>query len=169
MFELAVPWWEFVIRGVVVYTFLIILLRITGKRQIGQLSPFDLVLLLIISNAVQNSMNAGDNSLVGGLISSTSLVAINYLLGLLTFKSRRLEDLVEGRPQILVHNGLIFEDIMYDAKLTRQELDSTLRQLGFFELKDVKLAILENNGKVTVQGYDKLDSNSKKPRKQKGL
>lgn len=169
MFELAVPWWEFVIRGVVVYTFLIILLRMTGKRQIGQLSPFDLVLLLIISNAVQNSMNAGDNSLVGGLISATSLVAINYLLGLLTFKSRRLEDLVEGRPQILVHNGLIFEDIMYDAKLTRQELDSTLRQLGFFELKDVKLAILENNGKVTVQGYDKLDSNSKKPRKQKGL
>lgn len=167
MFELAVPWWEFVVRGVVVYTFLIILLRMTGKRQIGQLSPFDLVLLLIISNAVQNSMNAGDNSLIGGLISATSLVAINYLLGLLTFKSKKLEDIVEGRPQILVHEGQIFEDIMYDAKLTRQELDSTLRQLGFFDLNDVKLAILENNGKVTVQGYDKPVP--KKPRKQKGL
>lgn len=163
MFELAVPWWEFVVRGVVVYVFLIVLLRLTGKRQIGQLSPFDLVLLLIISNAVQNSMNAGDNSLIGGLISATSLVAINYVVGLLTFKSRKLEDIVEGRPQILVHNGLVFEDIMLDAKLTRQELDSTLRQLGFFEIKDVKLAILENNGKVTVEGYDK------KPRKQKGL
>lgn len=163
MFELAVPWWEFVVRGVVVYVFLIVLLRLTGKRQIGQLSPFDLVLLLIISNAVQNSMNAGDNSLIGGLISATSLVAINYVVGLLTFKSRKLEDIVEGRPQILVHNGLVFEDIMLDAKLTRQELDSTLRQLGFFEIKEVKLAILENNGKVTVEGYDK------KPRKQKGL
>lgn len=163
MFELAVPWWEFVVRGVVVYVFLIVLLRLTGKRQIGQLSPFDLVLLLIISNAVQNSMNAGDNSLIGGLISATSLVAINYVVGLLTFKSRKLEDIVEGRPQILVRNGLVFEDIMLDAKLTRQELDSTLRQLGFFEIKDVKLAILENNGKVTVEGYDK------KPRKQKGL
>jgi uncharacterized membrane protein YcaP (DUF421 family) len=163
MFELAVPWWEFVVRGVVVFVFLIVLLRLTGKRQIGQLSPFDLVLLLIISNAVQNSMNAGDNSLIGGLISATSLVAINYVVGLLTFKSRKLEDIVEGRPQILVHNGLVFEDIMLDAKLTRQELDSTLRQLGFFEIKEVKLAILENNGKVTVEGYDK------KPRKQKGL
>ena len=157
MFEMSVPWWEFVLRGVAVYVFLIILLRLTGKRQIGQLSP------LIISNAVQNSMNAGDNSLIGGLISATSLVAINYLLGLITFKSKKLEDIVEGRPQILVHQGQVFEDVMFDAKLTRQELDSTLRQLGFFELKDVKLAILENNGKVTVQGYDK------KPRKQKGL
>ena len=169
MFEMTVPWWEFVIRGVVVYTFLVILLRVTGKRQIGQLSPFDLVLLLIISNAVQNSMNAGDNSLIGGLISATSLVAINYLLGLLTFKSKKLEDFVEGRPQILVHNGQVFEDIMFDAKLTRQELDSTLRQLGFFEMQDVKLAILENNGKVTVQGYDKPGGGAKKPHKQKGL
>lgn len=155
MFEMAVPWWEFVVRGVVVYGFLVILLRLTGKRQIGQLSPFDLVLLLIISNAVQNSMNAGDNSLIGGLISAASLVAINYVLGLITFKSAKLEAIIEGRPQVLIHNGQVFEDIMLDAKLTKQELDSTLRQLGYFNLKDVKLAILENNGKVTVQGFDK--------------
>src|SRR6476619_866579 len=103
MFEMAVPWWEFVVRGVVVYGFLVILLRITGKRQIGQLSPFDLVLLLIISNAVQNSMNAGDNSLIGGLISAASLVAINYVLGLITFKSAKLEAIIEGRPQVLIH------------------------------------------------------------------
>ena len=155
MFEMSVPWWEFVVRGVVVYGFLVILLRLTGKRQIGQLSPFDLVLLLIISNAVQNSMNAGDNSLIGGLISAASLVAINYVLGLVTFKSAKLEAIIEGRPQILIHNGEVFEDVMLDAKLTQQELDSTLRQLGYFDLKDVKLAILENNGKVTVQGFDK--------------
>ena len=155
MFEMSVPWWEFVVRGVVVYGFLVILLRMTGKRQIGQLSPFDLVLLLIISNAVQNSMNAGDNSLIGGLISAASLVAINYVLGLVTFKSAKLEAIIEGRPQILIHNGEVFEDVMLDAKLTQQELDSTLRQLGYFDLKDVKLAILENNGKVTVQGFDK--------------
>lgn len=163
MFEMSVPWWEFVVRGVVVYAFLIILLRVTGKRQIGQLSPFDLVLLLIISNAVQNSMNAGDNSLIGGLISAASLVSINYLLGLIAFKSKKLEAIIEGRPQILIHNGKVFEDILLDAKLTHQELDSTLRQLGFFEVKEVKLAILENNGKVTAEGFEK------KARKQKGL
>ena len=74
MFNLAVPWWELVIRSVVVYLFLIVLLRITGKRQVGQLAPFDLVLLLVLSNAVQNSMNAGDNSLIGGLIGAMTLI-----------------------------------------------------------------------------------------------
>jgi uncharacterized membrane protein YcaP (DUF421 family) len=78
MFDMSVPWWELVARGVVVYVFLIVLLRLTGKRQIGKLSPFDLVLLLILSNAVQNSMSAGDNSLIGGLILATTLVAVNY-------------------------------------------------------------------------------------------
>jgi uncharacterized membrane protein YcaP (DUF421 family) len=77
MLKMSVPWWEFLVRGVVVYLFLIVLLRLTGKRQVGQLSPFDLVLLLVLSNAVQNSMNAGDNSLVGGLVSATTLVGVN--------------------------------------------------------------------------------------------
>ncbi len=154
MFEMSVPWWELVFRGVVVYGFLIVLLRITGKRQIGQLSPFDLVLLLIISNAVQNSMNAGDNSLIGGLILAATLIMINHIVGLVTYKSKKLETIIEGRPQVLIHEGKIFNDVMNDAKLTRLELDTTLRQLGYFELKEVKLAILENNGKVTAQGYD---------------
>lgn len=142
-------------RSLVVYVFLIVLLRLTGKRQIGQLSPFDLVLLLILSNAVQNSMNAGDNSLIGGLLSATTLVAINYIVSLLTFRSKKLEAIIEGRPQVLIHQGKLFEDVMNESKLTRHELDSTLRQSGYFEIKDVKLALLENNGSVTVQGYEK--------------
>jgi uncharacterized membrane protein YcaP (DUF421 family) len=155
MFSIAVPWWELVARSLVVYVFLIALLRLTGKRQIGQLSPFDLVLLLILSNAVQNSMNAGDSSLIGGLISASTLVVVNYIVGLITFKSKKLEAIIEGRPQVLIHQGKLFEDVMNEAKLTQHELDSTLRQSGYFEIKDVKLAILENNGSVTVQGYDK--------------
>jgi len=154
MFDMSVPWWELVARGVVVYVFLIVLLRLTGKRQIGKLSPFDLVLLLILSNAVQNSMSAGDNSLIGGLILATTLVAVNYLVGLITFKSKKLEAIIEGRPQVLIHNGKLYEEVMNEAKLTRQELDSTLRQSGYFEIKEIKLAILENNGTVTVQGCD---------------
>ena len=155
MFNISVPWWELVARSLVVYVFLIVLLRLTGKRQIGQLSPFDLVLLLILSNAVQNSMNAGDNSLIGGLLSATTLVAINYIVSLLTFRSKKLEAIIEGRPQVLIHQGKLFEDVMNESKLTRHELDSTLRQSGYFEIKDVKLALLENNGSVTVQGYEK--------------
>jgi len=155
MFNMTVPWWELVVRGIVVYIFLIALLRITGKRQIGQLSPLDLVLLLILSNAVQNSMNAGDNSLIGGLISAATLVALNYLIEYATVKSKKLEGIVEGRPQVIIHEGKLFEDVIREAKITQLEVESTLRESGFFDMKDVKLAILENNGKVSVQGYDK--------------
>lgn len=155
MFSMSVPWWELVVRGVVVYLFLITLLRITGKRQIGQLSPLDLVLLLILSNAVQNSMNAGDNSLIGGLISAATLVALNYLIEFATMKNRKLEQIVDGRPQVLIHEGQLFQDVIDKAKITRLEVESTMRQNGYFDIKDVKLAILENNGKVSVQGYEK--------------
>src|SRR5437773_6947943 len=105
MWTIDVPHWtDFIVRAVVVYGFLIVLLRLTGRRQVGQLAPFDLVLLLVLSNAVQNSMNGGDNSLVGGLLSATTLVVLNWLVGLATFRSRRLEAVIEGRPQVLVHN-----------------------------------------------------------------
>src|SRR6266568_7153900 len=99
MLNMAIPWWEFVFRGIVVYAFLLIILRISGKRQVGQLAPFDLVLLLVLSNAVQNAMNGGDNSLVGGLISATTLIALNYSIGFATFRSKRLEAAIEGRPE----------------------------------------------------------------------
>ena len=78
MWNIAVPWWELIFRGAVVYIFLLALLRITGKRQVGQLAPFDLVLLLVLANAVQNSMNAGDNSLIGGLITAATLIGLNF-------------------------------------------------------------------------------------------
>ena len=150
MFKLAIPWFEFIVRGAVVYVFLLGLLRITGRRQVGQLSPFDLVLLLVLSNAVQNSMNGGDNSLVGGLISATTLVLLNHAVGLLTFRSKRAEAWIEGRPQVLVHNGKLFEDVLRQAQLTHHELDAALRQSGCDCVEDVHSAILENNGSISV-------------------
>ena len=150
MWNIAIPVWELILRGGVVYVFLLILLRITGKRQVGQMAPFDLVLLLVLSNAVQNSMNGGDNSLVGGLISATTLVGLNFLIGLITYKSKKLEAIIEGRPQVLVHNGKLFEDVMASAKLTHHELDSALRQAGCNCVEEVHTAILENNGSISV-------------------
>jgi uncharacterized membrane protein YcaP (DUF421 family) len=150
MWNIAVPWWELIVRGVVVYAFLLALLRLTGKRQIGQLAPFDLVLLLVLSNAVQNSMNAGDNSLVGGLISATTLVVLNYLVGLATYRSKRLEAIVEGRPQVLIHDGKLFEEVMAGAKLNHHELQAALRQAGCTCVEEVRSAILENNGAISV-------------------
>ena len=150
MLNIAIPIWELVVRAAVVYVFLLVLLRITGKRQIGQLAPFDLVLLLVLSNAVQNSMNGGDNSLVGGLVSAVTLVGLNFGVGHAIFKSKRLEALVEGRPQVIIHNGRVFEDVMRSAKLTHHELTAALRQAGCSCADDVQAAILENNGSISV-------------------
>src|SRR5437016_10761152 len=103
MWTPSLDWWEIVLRAVIVYVFLLALLRITGKRQVGQLAPFDLVLLLVLSNAVQNSMNGGDNSLICGLLSAGVLVGLNFLVGFATFRSKRLEAIIEGRPQLIIH------------------------------------------------------------------
>src|SRR3954465_3054639 len=112
MWKTSLPWWEFIFRGLVVYLFLLIILRLTGKRQVGQLAPFDLVLLLVLSNAVQNSMNGGDNSVTGGLILATTLVGLNWCVGWLTYRSKRIEALIEGRPVILIHDGKIDHETM---------------------------------------------------------
>lgn len=155
MFNMAVPWWELVIRSIAVYAFLIFILRISGKRQIGQLAPFDLVLLLILSNAVQNSMSGGDNSLIGGLLIASVLVGVNFIVGYATYRSKKLEALIEGRPQIVIHNGQLFEDVMAKCQLTHHELDAALRQAGCDRVADVRSAILENNGVISVIGMPK--------------
>lgn len=152
MFNISLPWWEFIARALLVYLFLILALRLSGKRQIGQLSPFDLVLLLILSNAVQNSMNGGDNSLTGGLISALTLIVLNHSVGYLTFKNKKLEELVDGRPEVLIHNGRLFQDILDKEKLTNSELNSALREAGYNSVDQVHFAILETNGKISIQG-----------------
>jgi uncharacterized membrane protein YcaP (DUF421 family) len=150
MWNLSVPWWELIVRSIIVYVFLIVLLRLTGKRQVGQLAPFDLVLLLVLSNAVQNSMNGGDNSVLGGIISATTLIGLNFSLGYLTYRNKRLEVLIEGQPEVLIHNGKLFENVMARAQLTHHELNAALRQAGCLSVAEVHCAILENNGTITV-------------------
>ncbi|MEI6344967.1 MAG: YetF domain-containing protein [Verrucomicrobiota bacterium] len=153
MWVLSLPWWEYIVRGAVVYVFLILILRLTGKRQIGQMSPFDLVLLLVLSNAVQNSMNGGDNSITAGMILALTLVTLNWCTGFLTYKSKIAERLIEGSPQLLLHNGKIHEKALADAQLTREELMSSLRAEGYTDVSSVRAAILENDGSVSVIPY----------------
>ena len=150
MLNMTVPWWELILRSFIVYAFLLIILRITGKRQVGQLAPFDLVLLLVLSNAVQNSMNGGDNSLVGGLISAATLVGLNYTIGYATYHSKKLEAIIEGRPEVLIHNGKLYKDVLGRSKLTQHELEAALRQAGCANIHECHSAILENNGQVSV-------------------
>ena len=146
----SLPWHEFVLRGVIVYAFLILILRVTGKRQIGQLAPFDLVLLLVLSNAVQNAMNGGDNSITGGMISAGTLILLNSFIGRLTYKSKTLERIIEGRAEIVIHNGELYDDIMKKEKITHHELLAALRAAGCNSIEEVHCAILENTGQISV-------------------
>ena len=162
MFDMSIPWWQLIVRAVAVYVFLLAFVRLTGKRQIGQLAPFDLVLLLVLANAVQSSINGGDNSLVGGLIGAAALISLNHLFGYVTFKSKRLEHFVEGRPKVIIHNGHLYADVMRTAQLTHHELNSALRQAGCAYIGECRYAILENNGAISVvkkeTGYGKRNA-----------
>jgi uncharacterized membrane protein YcaP (DUF421 family) len=150
MLTLSLPWWEFILRGAIVYAFLLVILRITGKRQTGQLAPFDLVLLLVLSNAVQNSMNGGDNSLLGGLISATTLIGLHYALAFITYKSKRVEAWIDGTPLILIQNGVLNGKVMRRELITSHELAAVLRGADCTAIENVRLATLENNGQITL-------------------
>ncbi|QNP47685.1 DUF421 domain-containing protein [Diaphorobacter aerolatus] len=150
MFAMAVPWWEFVVRGLIVYAFLLVFLRLTGKRNVGQYDPFDLILLLILSNAVQNSMNAGDNSLTGGLISATTLIAAHTLMAHLTYRSRLLSRLIDGKPLNLITNGKVNQATMAAELLTADDLKAALHAGGCLHTYEVELATIETNGEITI-------------------
>ena len=155
MWNMSIIWWEFILRGVIVYVFLIVLLRLTGKRQVGQMAPFDLVLLLVLSNAVQNAMNGGDNSVAGGMISAVTLVGANWIVGLLTYRNKKIEAIVEGRPEVLIHHGKLFQKTLDHAKLTHHEVMSALREAGCSAIEDVQSAFLENDGSISIVPRDK--------------
>jgi len=154
MFTLQVPWWELLLRGSLVYLALFLIFRLSGKRQVGQLTPFDLVLLLIISNAVQNAMVGPDTSLLGGLIVALVLIVWNRLLGYLSTRSRRMERLIEGRPEVVVHRGRVYEDVLHRNDISLDELRAALRRNGAFDLSEVEYALLETNGALSVKKRD---------------
>ena len=145
---------QIVVRSAVVYVFLLIVLRLMGKRQIGQLAPFDLVLILVLSNAVQNAMNGGDNSVLGGLVSASTLFALNSAVAVVTARSKKAEALIEGHPLVLIHNGKLYDAMLRKANITHHELNSALRQAGCACIDDVRYAVLENSGVISVIARD---------------
>ena len=150
MWNLSLPWWEFILRGLIMYFFVMVILRFTGKRQVGQLAPFDLVLLLLLSNGVQNAMNGGDNTITAGIIITITLIAANTFIAYITYRNKKIEELIEGRPELLIHNGQLYVDVMKKNKLTHHELNAALRAGCCTAIEEVRLAMLENNGQITV-------------------
>jgi len=149
MFQLPLPWIEKIIRPVIVYLFLVLFLRLFGKRELAQLNPFDLVVLLTLSNTVQNAIIGNDNSLTGGLIGATTLLVVNWLVVRWTFRHQGLERLIEGTPAVLIEGGTIKETQLERELVTLDELSSAARRQGYLSLDDVERAVLEPGGTIT--------------------
>ncbi len=142
---------EKMIRPVIVYGFLVVVLRIFGKRELAQLNPFDLVVLLSLSNTVQNAIIGNDNSVLGGLVGAFTLLAVNYLVVRFLFKHRRLDELFEGSPTTLIDNGTIIEASLSKEMMTESELISVLHRQGFAGLDQVDRCVLEPGGIFFIQ------------------
>ncbi len=149
MFVLGVPLFEKVLRTVCVYFVLVVLIRLAGKRELAQLNPFDLVVLLTLSNAVQNAIIGDDNSLVGGAISAATLLALNYAVVRLLYGHDRIEHFVEGSADVLISNGKVQDARLARELITREELLVAARKQGFSSLDEVDTAELEPGGGIT--------------------
>ncbi|HET9831560.1 MAG TPA: YetF domain-containing protein [Vicinamibacterales bacterium] len=149
MFVLTVPVAEKMLRPLVVYVFLIVGLRLAGKRELAQLNPFDLVVLLTLSNTVQNAIIGEDNSVTGGLIGATTLLAANYVVVRFLYKHEKLDRIIEGDADVLVENGVVLMDRLQRELITRGELEASAHKQGFTSLDEIDKAILDPGGTVS--------------------
>lgn len=150
LFELAMPWWEFVLRAVVVYFLLLAMLRLSGKRTVGQFTPFDLLVVVLLGTAVQNSLIGEDMSLLGGLILAATLIGCNWLVGFASARSARVDDLVEGSPVLLARDGQLFDAALRRQNINARDVDEALRDNGLSDVSKAALVTLEVDGTITV-------------------
>lgn len=158
LFEFNLGPLDLIVRAVVVYLAVLLLLRISGKRQIGQMGPTEFVAVLLISNAVQNSMNGGDNSLVGGLVLATVLVGLSTLISYLTYKFEIFSTIFEGTPTLLVHKGKFVTKNLIKERMSETELRTLLRKQGIHHLTEIDTAVLESDGTLSLM---RVDTNTK--------
>jgi uncharacterized membrane protein YcaP (DUF421 family) len=145
---------QVILSAVAVYLFLILAIRMFGKKELAQLSVLDLVFILLISNAVQNAMVLGDNSLIGGLLAATALFVVNYVMKYLQFRFPSFSKVLQGSPVMLVYKGQVLESHLKIAKITRDEVMEAIREHGVSSEKEVDLAILEVDGNISVQSHE---------------
>jgi uncharacterized membrane protein YcaP (DUF421 family) len=152
LFLLGIPVFEKILRMVIVYIFLVVGLRLAGKRELAQLNPFDLVVLLTLSNTVQNAIIGNDNSVIGGIISAATLLIMNYFVVRYIYGHKKLEQIIEGSEDVLVENGHPQLDRLSEEVITLSELESAAHKQGFTSLDEVERAILEPGGTISFIG-----------------
>lgn len=147
---------QIALRTGVIYLVVLIGVRLSGKREVGQMTPFDLTLLLLLSNSVQNAMTGPDTSLFGGVVAAATLLLLNYLVGTVSGASRGFRRIVEGEPSLLVHDGKAIESHMAREHVSMDELQRALREHGIASIHDVALAVLEVDGSISCMKYDEI-------------
>ncbi len=152
MFVMGLPILEKILRPIIVYAFLIVGLRLSGKRELVQMNPFDLVVLLTLSNTVQNAIIGDDNSVSGGIIGATSLLVVNYLVVRFLYDHRKLDRLVEGEADVLIESGSVRTERLKHELITMEQLSAAARKQGFESLAEVQQCILEAGGTLTFVG-----------------
>jgi uncharacterized membrane protein YcaP (DUF421 family) len=169
MFHLHLPVLEKILRPVIVYLFLIGFLRLFGKRELAQLNPFDLVVLLSLSNTVQNAMIGDDNSLSGGIIGALSLLTINWLLSRILFNMPRLNKAFEGSASVLIHHGVVDWAEAKREALTEIELRSVLHKQGYNDFSEVEKCVLEPNGNFYLEGIKSMSDDAQRAELKKSI
>lgn len=144
------PLLDIALRSTAVYVFMLVAIRLTGKKELSQLNTTDVVLILLISNAVQNAMVGSDSSLLGGLVAAAMLFILNYILKKFLFKNKRLRDLIFDKPKVLIHDGKLDFDMLSKLDISDEELSEAMREHGVDHYRDVKLAMLEVDGNISI-------------------
>ncbi|MDM5181024.1 DUF421 domain-containing protein [Massilia sp. DJPM01] len=150
MFEMDHPWWEFVVRGAAVYLILLVMVRVSGRRTVGQFTPFDLLVVMLLSEAVSNSLTGGDQSLIGGFIVAAVLVGLNMTMSFLSSHSKKMSDILDGSAVLLGRDGELYDKVMKRCRISREEVDQALR-CSDCDIKDMRCAFLEADGQITIQ------------------
>ena len=150
MWNLSMPWFEFIVRASVIFLVLFLMFKIWGQKHIGEMAPFNFVILLIMSEALQNSLVKNDTSIIGGLIVVATLMVLASTMSVLSFYSRRAERFLEGTPKVIIRDGKLMDEILKKERISLPELFEAIRENGVLHLDDVSLAMLEANGKISV-------------------
>jgi uncharacterized membrane protein YcaP (DUF421 family) len=150
MFDMDLPWWEFIVRGTVVYVVLLVMVRVSGRRTVGQFTPFDLLVVMLLSEAVSNSLSGGDDSLVGGLLIAATLIALNMLVALLSSRSRKMSSVLDGTAVLLGRDGKFFDSVIKNCRLAEADIEQALREADCSR-EQMQCAFLEADGSITIQ------------------
>ena len=156
-------------RTSVIYVLVLIGIRLTGKREVGQMTPFDLTLLLLLSNSVQNAMTGPDNSLIGGVVAAGVLLILNYVLAEVSGMNRRFRSVIQGSPTLLIHNGQLITAHCAKEHISPDEVQRALREHGVSTIGEVALAVLEVDGSISVLKYDDVPGHIKPQKRLKFL